>query len=391
MKPIFLVGLFLVSTAWGDLIPWSAQTSSIPSVQAGDPAFVRTLRRADGGTGLVLGTDTAQVGLYSWFPGGQLDKVFPVGLVNSVDARGSLVAVSSGLNSVLLFSVTGMGTVTQLHTNAPNIPSPGQLALAQHADGGFEVWVDTKSLSIEHLVLFVEGDGGVTMTSTSPLTVPQVPTGLAIDDRTGRLYVSQPTLGVLALDRDGSSHFAISIDAGTVGPTVGGVDLFLAADGSALLFSASPLTDEIKVHRLVGDQATFLASLQIGAPQGEQGLTRMPWYVDVYEQPVPGFPQGILVVHDGASANYKVVSLADVASALPIPAPFIPQEAVIDPEGDVDGGIDAGKGIVGAIDGGRPGGPGPSAEELPQCGCSGAPLVALSVLALLWWTRRVRS
>lgn len=401
---ISLASLLVATSALAQVVPWTAETSSVLSSRAGDPTFVVVPRPADAGVRLVVGTDTGQPGIFTWAPDGVLEQILtPFGLVNAADSRGPLVVVTSANNTLLLFEVSDAG-LTQLEPANFNVPSPGQVAFAQNADGGFEVWVDTSSPTVEHFAMSPVVDGGVTFTALASLTVPERPSGLAVDDRTGRLYVAQPTMGVIAVERDGGAGFLISIDAGHLGPLVGGIDLFLSADGGALLFSASPTPEEVVVHSISGGQATFRTALQIGAPDGGGARAAFPHYLDVYERPLPGFPRGVLVVQDGTSGNYKIVSLADVNAVFPLPDPYIPGGATdagvvpvpdAGPDAGTDAGVDAGVVDGGAGDagsgGGRPPGPAPGVAPTPTCGCTGGPFAVLPALLLLWWIRRIRS
>lgn len=401
MKPIIL-SLLVASSAFAQLVPWVVETSAIPSAGTGDPSFVYVPRPPTTGVRLIVGTDPNLAGVFLWEPG-QLPTVLPVGLVKAADARGPMLVVSSSTgNTVLVFHVSNTGNVTQLDTGGFNVPTPGFIALSQGTDGGFEVWVDTSSQTVEHFAMSAVVDGGVTFRALSTITVPQTPTGLAVDDRRRRLYVAQPTLGVLTVEPNGNQDFLISIDAGQLGVVVGGLDLFLAADGGTLVFSAAPADEQVKVHAHVGTQAPFRAALQFGDTDGGGARLTLPRSVDVFEQPLPGFPKGLLVIEDGASHNYKVVSLVDVDAVFPLPAPFgappAPADAGVSDGGTTDGGApaDGGTGGGGGSSGsgggsGRPSGPGPGVEPTPACGCTGGPFAMLPALLLLWWIRRLRS
>lgn len=392
-----LASLLVASSALAQVVPWTAETSSIPSTQAGDPTFVAT----PAGVQLVVGTDTAQTGIFAWTPDGVLAQVLPFGIVTAADSRGALVAVSSANNGLLFFHASDAG-LTQLQP-ALNVATPGQVALARHADGGYELWFDTSSQTVEHYAVSPAPDGGVSFVALASITVPEVPSGLAVDDRSGQLYVGQPTLGVMAVQRNGTSSFLLSIDAGQLGTLVGGLDLFLSADGGALLFSTSPNSDEVMVHALAGAQATFRTALEIGVPDGGSARVRGPKFVDVFEQPVAGFPRGVLVLHDGVMGNYKIVSLASVHAVFPLPDPFLPPAPAGDAglpsdagvaDAGVDGGVDGGVvdgGTGGGGGSGRPPGPAPGVEPPPSCGCTGGPFTVLPALLLLWWIRRLRS
>lgn len=395
----FLLSLLVATSAFAQLVPWTLETSPIASTQAGDPAFLFVPAPLPNGVQLIVGPDSLQLGIYLWVPG-QFPQVLPVGMVNSADARGAVLVVSSvSTNTLLVFQVAD-GGLDSIDNGNLNVPTPGQVALAQNGDGGFEVWVDTSSPTIQHFTMSAVVDGGVTFRALSSITVPETPTGLAVDDRRGRLYVAQPSLGVLAVERSGLSDFVISIDGGHLGAVVGGLDLFLSADGGALLFSTAPTEDELKVHALIGSMATYRTALQIGDTDGG-ARSRVPRFVDVFEQPVPGFPRGVLVVQDGVTANYKLVSLADVNAVFPLPPPYLPGAVVVSDAGTdggadagaVDGGVDAGvsDGGTGGGGGGLSPGPPHSADPMPTCGCTGGPFTILPALLLLWWIRRLRS
>lgn len=406
MKPIFL-SVLVASSAFAQLVPWVVETSAIPSSGTGDPSFVYVPRPPTTGVRLIVGTDPFLAGVFLWEPG-QPPTILPVGLVKAADARGPMLVVTSSTgNTVLVFHVSSTGTVTQLDTGGFTVPTPGFVALAQGTDGGFELWVDTSSQTVEHFAMSRVVDGGVTFRSLSTFTVPETPTGLAVDDRRRRLYVAQPSLGVLTVEPNGNQDFLISIDAGQLGVAVGGLDLFLAADGGALVFSAAPTEERVMVHAHAGTQAAFLAALQFGDTDGGAARLTLPLTLDVFEQPLPGFPKGLLVIEDNASHNYKVVSLEDVDAVFPLPAPFgappadadagVPDAGMTD-AGATDGGApaDGGTGGGGGSSGsgggsGRPSGPGPGVEPTPACGCTGGPFAMLPALLLLWWIRRLRS
>ena len=211
--------------------------------------------------------------------------------------------------------------------------------------------------------------------------------------------MGQPSRGIVTVERDGGSSFLVSIDAGQLGSVVGGLDLFLAANGSALVFSAAPNEGQLKVHAHAGAQATFLTSLELGDVDGGPARVTSPGFVDLFEQPVPGFPRGVMLVQDDGDGSYKLVSLSAVNEVFALPVAFNPG-AVADAglaDAGTDGGVtDAGVVDAGVTDGGSGGGngggntrPPPSAEPLtPSCGCTGGPFALLPALSLLWCLRR---
>lgn len=395
MKRLIASLLVAASPALAQVVPWFSETSPVLSTRAGDPALVVDTGLAP----LVVGTDTQANGVYAFEVDGGLVQFISSGLVRAADARGALVVVTSANDQLLFFRSTG-GQLELLEPLGFSVPSPAHVALGRKADGGFELWVDTSSLELRHFSVSPVVDGGVTVAALPSLQVAQVASGLALDDRTGQLYVGQPTLGVLRVEPNGATGFLLSIDAGTLGEVVGGLDLFLAADGGALLFSGDPAASVVAVHAVSGTQATLGARLQLGAPDGGQERVQLPRYVDVAERPFAGFPRGALVVQDGVMGNYKVVDLERVHAVYPLPAAHgapgaTPDAGVPDAGTGADAGVpDAGSGAGGG--GGSTGiGPGrvPPSADFPKtgCGCSAAPLPLLPALLLLWWIRRLRS
>ncbi len=227
------------------------------------------------------------------------------------------------------------------------------------------------------------------------INVAEAPSGIAVDDRSGRVYVAQPSLGIMTVDPTGNREFLVSIDAGSLGSTVGGIELFLAASGSALVLTSAPNEGELKVHGLDGG---FLTTIQFANPDGGPATLR-PSSFDVFERPTPTYPRGVLVVQDELVANYKLVDLAAVDAVFPLPAPFVPGTG-FDAGTPADAGtLDGGTTDAGVTDGGSGGGtggvgnpqPAPSVVDMtPSCGCTGGPFALLPALFLLWCIRRPR-
>jgi uncharacterized protein (TIGR03382 family) len=365
----------------------------VGSTQAGDPVVVGEGPPAS--TELLVGTDSVQNGLYAWqLEGGLPVQLLSLGVLRSADWQPGLLVVASANGVLLFYEVTASGLVAR-DPAAFNAVSPGVVSLIPAADAGYEAWYDTSSEVIDHVAIAVEGDGGLVITQGPSLTVPQVPAGLAADERTGRLYVSQPTLGLLAVERDGGSRLLVSIDAGTLGPLVGGVSLFHAADGGVFVFTTSPSTDTVQVHGVGGTQVSYRGSFSIGEPDGGAVRVRAPRFLDVHEQPLTGFPQGALLVQDGVLGNYKLVDLAAVDPLVGLPTAAGQVVSGPDAGAAPDGGVDGGGalGVGGGGRGGNTGGTGGSTQPplTEGCSCTSGPFALLPVMLLLWWIRRFRS
>lgn len=398
-RTLALCTCLVASSALAQLVvPWASETATIPSTVAGDPTVVsRTVVSDDGGlvtqTG-VVGTDTVQNGVYVFNVDGTVAQVLPLGPVNSVDARDDLLFVTNP-NLGLQAFVLGDGGFQQLAPVSFNVRSPGPIAVwARDADTS-ELWVDTLSTTLRQFTVRRDG-GALTYTAQPGLTLPQPSSGLAVDPRTGFLYVALPSLGILQLDLDGEGRFVVSIDGGQLGAVVGGVDLLPLLDGGTWLFSAVASRDRVAVHEVdVVNGSRLVGTFEVGAPDGGATRARLPAHLDLFTQSIPGFPRGLLTLHDGVVGNYKIVNLVDVDAVLPFPTWPADGGAASD-AGTSDGGVDAGTSDAGFRDGGTSGGgggPRPPVGSDPEpkgCGCT-SPSILILPLLLLWWIRRSRS
>ncbi len=377
--------LAVASVSWGQVVPWALETAPIPSTQAGDPAFVAGI---DGGASTLIGTDRAQIGWYPLLLDGGIGPAVVLGPVSGADFRDGLLLVTQATGAVVPYQLQEGASFAPLQSPL-SVPTPQCITLGQGLDGGVEFFVDTSSPTIKHFAVVRPSPDAVQFSALPDVAVPATPSALAVDERLGRLYVGLPSRGIYRIEADGTAGFVVSIDAGTLGPVVGGVDVFPIVDGGTLLFSTSPATDTVSVHEVAESQATFLGSFQVGAPGGGPLRVRSPQHLELVELPFEGFPQGALILHDGLRANYKVVSLVEVSAVVPLPAPFVRASPGTTDAGAMDAGTpDAGpKGNTVVSNGGS--GAMAGAESIPRsCGCEGSPAAMACVAALAWWFRR---
>lgn len=351
-------------------VPWRAVTPPIPSAQAGDPAL---------GT-YIFGTDTAQTGFYIFELDGTPNSQVPVGITRSIDLRPPLAAVSSVNSGVLLYDV-GFSVVPAIPASI-TVSTPGQLALGNLADGGFTLYVDSSSAVLRHFALERSPGGTYTVTPLPDVVLGGVPAGLAWDDVGQTLYASVPGEGLVAVAADGTQTTVLPSATGTLG----GIAL-LQGNPGLYVFMASPSTDAVDVTLVDPDGGTTaLGSFSAVTPDGGTEAARSPAYLDVSTN-VPGYPGGAVLVHDGISATYKLLALADVAQVIALPIGPATDAGVSD--AGTNPGTGGGSGSQGAVGGTGPSTSGPSAMRNPTC--STVPFVALPALLLLWWIRRPRS
>lgn len=372
------------SGALAQIVPWQARTPSIPSARAADPALV-----AGSGTPFLVGTDPSQVGLYLYDLDGRALSSVLTGAARSVDALGDVVVSTAYvLQELKVYRAVGASLSPALD-GAVNVPTPTAVALGPGLDGGLTAWVDDSTPAVRQLAL-EPADGGFSVTLAGSIPLAEPSGGVAVDQATGTVYVSQPARGVLAIER-GVPRYVLSIDAGQLGPVVGGLEVLPVAGGT-LVFTTSPATNEVIVHRVSGaGLGTWLGAFSVASTRDGGVFVQLPGHLDVYPGALPGFPQGALVLHDGVLSNYALVRLDEVAAAFTPPLSF----------GGAGGGAGGGGGStgtggggggaigIGVSDGGGNPKPPPGSEPTPTgCGCTAPPVVALPALLLLWWIRR---
>lgn len=370
-----LLSLFIATNVLAqNTVRARAETTSIPSAKASDPAL----------TSFIIGSDPLNVGLYLSNLNGSPSGSVPIGLVNSVDVRGSLVAASSPTGGIFLFRPgVGASLIPETPSSFP-ASSAGQLALGSLPDGGRTLWFDTSSDIVRHYALPYDSANGYSPTPVADVQLPGVPKGLAYDDVGQQLYATIPQVGVVAVHEDGGTTTVIPSNNGLLGSSLGGLGLYRSGN-LVFVFTTSPNDDLIFVHALdTGGGVTAIGSLHISSGLDGGQLVRRPEFIDVVAS-IPGYTTGALLVHDGLVHNYKLVALADVTALLP---GF---------DGGLGIGVDAGTqptvdaGSSSEPGGGGPSRPGPSAPDWNEKGCSTTSLVALPALLLLWWIRRPRS
>jgi hypothetical protein len=207
------------------------------------------------------------------------------------------------------------------------------------SDGGLEVWIDTSDQHVRRYS--VAFDGGFTPLDNVALGAV-FPTGLVVDDRSGRLMLALQTQGIWVREPDAGLFQILSVGDGGFPAgvfSVGGVALYPLHDGGTLLLTTVPGTGELVVHDLASIAAPkLLGSVRIGAADGGLARVSLPSWVDVSQFAVGGFDAGVLVIHDGSFNNYKLVGWEALAAAFVPPLPIELRSLF----GAVDAGLDAG-------------------------------------------------
>ena len=191
-------------------------------------------------------------------------------------------------------------------------PATGRLfALANFKSGHVFQWEVTAT------------GGQLALTFVRGLKVGSQPEGMVSDDAGGMIYVGEEDVGVwrFAGDPDGSTE-AVAVDR--VGAPclpvddVEGLGIHDAGGKRHLVVSAQGI-DKAAIYRLDGLEVPVCVGL-VGIGAGAIDGVSETDGLDVASAPLPGSPEGVLVMMDdqnaGYTTNFKLISWADVRGAL---------------------------------------------------------------------------
>lgn len=205
---------------------------------------------------------------------------------------------------------------------------------------------------VAQVQLLDNGDGTVAAEVVRTLQLP-VPTGdpedsqsegIVVDQELGFLYVAlEEEVGILrfSAEVDGGDEFTVvrPIESPELVPDIEGLTLYYGPEGTGYLIANSQGDSSYAVYRREGFNE-FLGSFAIGE-NGPIDQANESDGLDVINLPLgDAFPNGLLVVQDGAndpqnvveddeelennSTNFKFVPFDDVANAFPEPLPIAP-------------------------------------------------------------------
>jgi 3-phytase len=271
----------------------------------------------------ILGTDKEH-GLFVYDLAGDVVQDLADGPSNSVDlrrvtlggaARTIVTAGNRGDDTVRFYELDeATGTLTRM---APEGGLPAGLTIYGHCmavdgDGRLHLFVDDKDGWVIERVVRDDG-GALAWDEVRRFDVGGQVENCVVDDPTGDLYVGEEDVGVWRFDAwtAGDGTLVAAADGPHLHVDVEGLGLH----GSLLVVSsqgdsAYAVYDRADGHRFAG--RFRVASGAFDAASETDGL-------EVTTAELPGFPGGLLVVHDtaneGFTGNFKLVAWEDVAQA----------------------------------------------------------------------------
>lgn len=404
--PLALTGLLAsaaVSAQPVSVVP-TRESQPNPAVVSGTLRDVALwVNPADAGASLVIAAhDNANAGLVTFGVNGtQLEAELPDGPALSVavhddfplagDSRTLVVTANPNFNGLGAYRVdpggadrivrignAGFLTGAQQYTSVALYRSP--------TSGRFFAFAGTQGGRLEQFEL-TGADGGVTATPTRVLSTSGGGiAGLAADDETGRLFVTEAGQGLWRYSAEadgGQDRRRVAQVGGALGADVGRVSLYRARNGEGYVIVADTTSGAFAVFERRSE--TSVGSFRVVADGGIDAVDS-PVALAVSARPAgPDFADGLFVAHDAVNspaANVKLVSWPAVASAFNPPLR-------VDTRQVSDGGTDAGPN--GNEDGGPVIGPPPpppptgggEEDEGSGCSCATASVPASALLGLL--------
>jgi len=309
-------------------IPASAETAPMTGFgdRADDPAIWVSDRANQ--HPLILGTNK-QEGLHVYDLSGRELQFLDVGMINNVDIRRRYAVASNDENEVLSwFSITGDGDAPVLHIGDTPVEKmePYGVCLGEDAEG-LVAATTYKDGIVQLWRAEMAGDGAVSTTLERTVQLPSQLEGCVFDDYQNRLFIGEEAFGIWSLsylDNEAEPQVVDRIeDSNGLVEDTEGLSIWSAPNGGYLIASAQE-ADRYVVYELLPPHAP-LGVFSIGPSIDGliDGVTHTDG-LDVVSSPLPGFPNGLLVVQDDANPadevdqNFKLVDWTTIREALEI-------------------------------------------------------------------------
>ncbi len=276
---------------------------------------------------LVLATNK-NAGLYVYDLNGRQRQFLASGRVNNVDVRRRpwgerdlSVAVASHRDpsELVIYTLDHPAREVREARRVPvDLTEPYGVCLYQDADD--QPWVFLNAKDGTFVQYRMSRDYAVT--EVRRFQVGSQPEGCVADDEAGLLYLGEERVGVWRLAADPGSPVELEafarIDDGVLAADVEGLTLYQSPRRTYLVASSQGNNSYVVYDTANG---AYLTSFHVGGDASIDDASETDG-IDVTATPLPGFPDGLLVVQDGyndkprGNQNFKYVSWADLTGLL---------------------------------------------------------------------------
>lgn len=305
---------------------------------ADDPAI--WINRANPANSFIIGTDK-KGGLAIYDLAGRLVNYYPTGDMNNCDLRYGfelndttvdiLAASNRTHQSISLFSIAENGELDSIHSRMIKSQMADEVyGLCMYQDletGGIYVFLNSKSGEVEQYELLPVSNK-VDAKLVRSFSVGMQAEGMVADDAARTLYIGKERAGIWKFKAD-----PVEIAEGNMVPhsseensnirfDIEGLAIYRTDSLNGYLIASSQGNYSYAVFERQGNNK-YLGSFRI--TDGEIDGAEETDGLEVTNVPLPGFPQGILVVQDGVnyngarkqSQNFKIVSWDKIENLLP--------------------------------------------------------------------------
>lgn len=309
----------------------SAQTATADRIgdAMDDPAI--WLNRQTPAQSRILGTDKrGALEVYN-LAGERLQRL-AVGRINNVDVRygfelgGQTLDIAAASqrdhNSIQLFAIAPESGEVEAIGEIPTPLSEIYGLCMYQPQGQLQVIVNDQSGRVLQYGLKAKG-AKVTGELLRDFAVPSQPEGCVADDQRGRLFLGEEDVGIWVFDADPQQAPQGQLIAKVGDKLHADVEGLALWQGKEPLLVASSQGNDSYVLYSALPPYDYQGRFRIGL-NGERAIDGASETdgLEVTAQPLPGYPQGLLVVQDGrkqvpqAGQNFKLVSFAEVLALL---------------------------------------------------------------------------
>jgi 3-phytase len=317
----------------------SAQTTPVKAFgdAADDPAI--WINPKNTANSLILGTDKRR-GLMVYNLNGKLEQSLEVGRLNNVDLRQNntiknntntlITASNRSLNSISVFTVQASNNIKHITDIPTNLNEIYGLCMYSSGTGNY-VFINDKSGLYQQYKLNENGDN-ITGKLVREFNLPSQPEGCSADDKLGQLFVGEEDAGIWFIGAEPTAGITPTL-LQTVNEQliddVEGMEIY-HGDKARYLVVSSQGDDSYVLYKINGDEQGVTApSLEFAGKfsvisdlsRGIDGVSETDG-LTVTAKPLPGYPEGILVVQDGYNRlpqqpqNFKIVDWREVKKAI---------------------------------------------------------------------------
>ena len=171
---------------------------------------------------------------------------------------------------------------------------------------------------VDQQILYATAGGKMDARQVRRISVPS-PLKQCVADAQGHVYASEETVGLWRFNADPEADVAATlIDTprlGQIEEETGGLALYDGNDGSRWLIASDTSAGRINVYDRANDDA-YLGSFRVAAPQASEAIGEPGPLFATGAALGAAFPDGVLLVTDEETSNYKAISPASIAAAL---------------------------------------------------------------------------